>query len=88
MSILFFLDGFEVYPNPFQDILTVQISSVEDSVIEVYSTSGKLVYEKSVAVSGLQDTSYNIDLSMLQSGIYMLSLKSKETSKTLKIVKL
>ncbi len=70
-----------VYPNPFTDIIFVSLVS-EKSVIEIYSSEGKLV-------TSMQSNSYteNIDVSNLASGTYVLKIVSEGNSHEQLIIK-
>ncbi len=72
------LTQFSVYPNPFSDI--VHIAGLQNADYKVFSIEGKLVK------SGKAETS-QINLSSLNSGMYLLQLTSGNTTETKKIIK-
>ncbi len=76
-----------VYPNPTSGEFTLEISTVEevDANISISSIDGKLVYENVISGNGL--FSKNINIGNLSDGIYYLSLKTKNSSRTYKILK-
>lgn len=79
------LDNFEfnnavkMYPNPVQNILSVQ-SSIPITGIEVYSLLGE-------RVKRITHNFTKIDLRDLNSGIYMIKIQSNQFSVTKKLVK-
>ena len=78
-----------VTPNPFQttiDIIT-DISDDEDLQIQLFNTSGKLIFDKSYAVK--KDVQHlSIDLSSLLHGIYFLRVACEYGSSSQKLVKI
>ncbi|MEZ4859448.1 MAG: T9SS type A sorting domain-containing protein [Flavobacteriaceae bacterium] len=84
-TISFDENDFFVYPNPAQDILELDLSSVTPSKnISLVDATGKQVLEKDIA---LAENHFSLDISHLQSGIYFLTVKSEEGSMTKKIIK-
>lgn len=60
---------FEVYPNPASDYITVTFDKVKgNSVLNIYSSTGKLVDSKDI------QTDQNLDISDLATGIYIAVL--------------
>jgi hypothetical protein len=75
-----------VFPNPFKSVFSIQAERHEfPAKIVVTDILGKVVYQKSVFTPQRVD----IDLSKkrLTSGVYFLNWKSKDNSKTVRIVK-
>lgn len=62
-----------VIPNPFNTVFKVQINNSHNNIVKVYSLSGSLVYEN-MNYTNLT----GIDLSTLESGMYMLSVEAKD----------
>ena len=62
-----------IYPNPSNGYLTVLLKNLNSSVqsIEVYSISGKMIYNKNVE----QDNFSMLDLTILDGGVYILKIK-------------
>jgi beta-glucanase (GH16 family) len=73
----------EIYPNPFENILTIEVDQPASSIVEVFSLSGQLLYNKK-----LNDTTQQLDLSSLQKGVYLISVKSEYSVTTKKMIKL
>jgi hypothetical protein len=70
--------AFNAYPNPVQDILTIDFSGFEDSMqIHVYSIDGRLVLAENVTMTD----QIRLDLSALNAGNYVLRL-TNEGSRT------
>jgi hypothetical protein len=77
----FSAENFSVYPNPVQDVLNINTTSMVDT-INVYDVLGKLVLElQPDAVSP------SIDMSTLASGAYLVKVTIDNASKTIKIIK-
>ena len=71
----------ELWPNPVTDLLNVNIGP-QPSTVQVYDLSGKLVF-KSIPHEGL----LGIDLSHLQSGLYLLEISTENQHDSYPIVK-
>ncbi len=69
-----------VYPNPVVDLLNV--INADNSTINIYNLSGKLVYSKASYQNYMQ-----IDLSNYICGVYFISVQYKNKVETYKIVK-
>lgn len=78
------LDQVRVYPNPTQDVFTVNAPSKDViSTIRITDIQGKLILEKNVSN---QETA-TIDLTPYQSGVFLVQLIGKNGSKTISVVK-
>ncbi|AUC22931.1 MULTISPECIES: S8 family serine peptidase [Polaribacter] len=75
------LINFKISPNPVQDRFTISTDDFEDVSIQIYTILGKKVFEKAVV------TSKNIDISFLNTGIYMLKISKGNQQKNIKIIK-
>ncbi|MCP2026638.1 hypothetical protein L1276_001782 [Flavobacterium sp. HSC-32F16] len=73
--------AFKFYPNPVQNILTVNNTSIIDEV-QILSASGN-----SILIKKVNHTQTEIDFSNLSTGIYILKITSKGKEKTTKIIK-
>ncbi|MCH2044881.1 MAG: T9SS type A sorting domain-containing protein [Saprospiraceae bacterium] len=58
-----------IYPNPFDDILTIEMDIKEDDLFELYSVTGKLLLSGNIAT-----TDKILDLSSLTKGVYILKV--------------
>ena len=72
---------FSVYPVPFDTEITIEFNDPHEVyLISIFSSSGKLAHE--TADINAQNGILSIDLSFLQSGTYLLRLKTKNDQKT------
>lgn len=73
-----------VYPNPFNDILTIHISGEEQQLtVSLMDATGKLVMENQVVITG----TFDLNTSTLAPGIYALKVLGNETNQVFKVVK-
>jgi hypothetical protein len=75
----------KVYPNPVNNVLTVQLDGTgkTKSSLEILSVNGKVLSTRNV--TGMQ--SVRLELGHLERGIYICRFRTSETIKTAKIVK-
>ncbi|NNK40415.1 MAG: S8 family serine peptidase, partial [Winogradskyella sp.] len=75
------LRGVSVYPNPFQEKLVINASDL-DAIIQlsIYNQLGQLIYTKKGRIEA-------IDVSELNSGIYVVSVISGDQSANFKLIK-
>ncbi len=74
---------FAVYPNPVVDILRVSFpKNVANATLELYNVLGEKVLSKEVSVSDNQ-----VNMSLFASGMYIATIRSKETGNAFKIIK-
>lgn len=75
----------EVYPNPFNDQLTIQTgNSKSDRILKLFSNDGKLILEKYIPQSDFQLT---LNVGDLSAGVYFLSIENTEMKVVKKVVK-
>lgn len=71
-----------IYPNPVQNELTIEIPSVYESVqVQLYNILGKKVLETTVT-----NTESKINVSVFANGIYLLKIDTNDLSKTIKLI--
>mgnify|MGYP006158191263 CR=1 FL=1 len=75
------LTSFEYYPNPVKDIL--HLDNITLSKASIYSVLGQLINTKTFE----NETSNTLDLSSLESGIYLIVLENDSLQKTIKVIK-
>ncbi len=75
----FNFSSIKIYPNPVKDILT--ITNTENITVKILSVSGSLLKEQS------SSSNITLDLSFLNSGIYILEISNLKGKKTTKILK-
>ncbi|MBX7109855.1 MAG: T9SS type A sorting domain-containing protein [Chitinophagales bacterium] len=77
-----------LYPNPAANITTLQFENKEsgEALIKVVDGLGRIVLSEQLQVnSGL--SSYEMDLSGLSQGLYLLTLRIKESEESIKLIK-
>jgi hypothetical protein len=64
---------FQIYPNPVSSILNINFGEFEghDSIIKIYDSTGKLVFEKEAILN------FNLDVSAFSSGLYTVEMSSE-----------
>ncbi|AUC14927.1 hypothetical protein BTO06_07150 [Tenacibaculum sp. SZ-18] len=75
----FLSESTKVYPNPTNDIITVN-SKVELDLIEIYDMNGKLVRK-------IEDPENGTSIKNLSSGNYLVNLHHKNSKKIIKVIK-
>ena len=71
---------FSIYPNPTNSIVNIK-SDNKFNEVEIYDVLGQKVLSSKISEN------QEIDMSLLQSGTYLLKLKNEEVIKTTKIIK-
>lgn len=77
------LAQFSVYPNPAKDFITVENDSNSINAIQISDFNGRIVK----TVNGTNETSLELNISDLSSGVYLLNVTTSEGSTVKKIVK-
>ena len=72
-----------IYPNPFKDVLQVNLGTNTEAKLRIMNANGQLVR----AVQNLTTTSTSIDLGDLSAGVYWLTIQSTKGLETYKIIK-
>jgi len=72
----------KIFPNPTNDLLTIETSQPGQHFIEIISLNGQFLY-----TDRIQGPTQTIDLSPLQKGLYLLTVKSKDFLRTVKLIK-
>ncbi len=81
LSEIYLENQIQVYPNPFNDKIYLSGNKIENSILKVKNTKGDLVFK--LKLDGCE-----LDLSMLEAGLYFLILENNEHwFKPLKILK-
>lgn len=75
-------NNFKIYPNPAQDIVMIDGISNDITAIEVYNVNGAIVLQKDI-----NNNKSELDLSLLNQGIYFLSVLTKKERVVRKLVK-
>ena len=74
------LTGFSLYPNPASNNVFIKGNLLELNKVEVYNINGQLVHK-------ITNRFNQIDISNLESAVYLVKLYSNTGSKTMKLVK-
>lgn len=72
--------GIQVYPNPVNDYLTIELANNENTNITLINTLGEVVLKQQI------NNSENLELSNLAKGIYFLSIENVTGKATQKII--
>ena len=83
-------DSIIVYPNPFEERLTIELICAnpgKNGKLAIYNVTGTLIHQFDLAgsISGKNIFTWNSE--NLSSGIYLLIYQNEKTSKTLKLIK-
>ncbi len=75
--------GLSIYPNPTNNMLTIETNRSAQHTVEITSLNGQLLY------SDIMDSpTHQIDLSSFQKGLYFITVRSRDFVRTEKIIKL
>ncbi len=72
----------QIYPNPFDDELTIQTSGNREYSVELLTITGNTIYQ-----SKTEDNFHRINLRDLNSGIYFVRMKSDNIISVRKVIK-
>jgi Leucine-rich repeat (LRR) protein/predicted GH43/DUF377 family glycosyl hydrolase len=72
-----------IYPNPANNLLTIESEYPDHYSIEVSSLNGQ-----QILIGEMEGTIHKIDLSSFQKGVYFITIRSKDFVTTRKIIKL
>lgn len=77
-----------VYPNPTDGKITlgIELSVNTESKIEIYNLTGSLIQSEKLFITS-ENTSHQIDISNLSSGVYLLKMIANNEFKTIKVIK-
>ena len=79
------LVGVEIYPNPTNGLITVQKTNEINLVsAKIYDINGRLLKDIDLSEMNLEK---QIDISKLASGIYIISVKSDNSSGVMRLIK-
>lgn len=76
------MDGFSIYPNPTNDLLTIQTNDPGQHFIEITSLNGQLLFNDKV-----EGPTHQINLYSFQKGLYFITIRSQDYVRTEKIIK-
>lgn len=72
-----------IYPNPLEDLITIESDFTGYQSIQITSLNGLLIYS-----GEMNGTTHQLDLSSFQSGVYFITIRSEEFVTIRKIIKL
>ncbi|MHB8259430.1 MAG: T9SS type A sorting domain-containing protein [Bacteroidia bacterium] len=75
-------DEVSIYPNPASQLVNLSIGQFDNASIEIYNTIGECVHRQIITSSNSQ-----IDISNLQSGLYMVKILTNQGTSIKKFVK-
>jgi C1A family cysteine protease/PKD repeat protein len=80
-------DELSVYPNPAEGVFNIRLKSFVEGTIQykVYDLQGRLIYADEM--EGYPDSNYILDLGKVNTGIYMLELRTKDNVYKRNIIK-
>lgn len=76
-------DSFKIYPNPTKDKIIINSAQKMNANLQILDNSGNLILEKKPSTS----SQYEVDLSNLKPGLYIVKIISKDKTLTKKIIK-
>lgn len=76
------LTGLKVYPNPFENRINIELDKSQNLAIEILNIHGELMISKTS-----NSINTTIDLEAIPTGIYFISLQSKDSKVVKKILK-
>ena len=76
-------DVINIYPNPANDLVTIQYNSPGKYSVMINSMNGQVLYDETSS-----KLVHKIDLSSFQKGVYYITIRSKDFVTTKKIIKL
>jgi len=71
-----------IYPNPIKEKLTIELANPLPTLVKIYTIGGQLIIEQEINA-----LSTSLNLSYLNSGIYILQLQTETNKGTYKIIK-
>ena len=82
-------ENFNVYPNPFSNLVTVSLNnlSTTNAEISTYDILGKLVYQKVIDNANVGITNITLDFSSLSDGVYYIVYMFDGLIRNKKIIK-
>ncbi len=71
----------DIYPNPSDDIINIEIEIINNAIIEIYNASGNLIFSNE-----LNSMIQKIDVSGFSEGIYIVKIKQEHNVKVEKLI--
>ncbi len=70
-SVNSYTENLNIYPNPTNGLFTINTGSMKNSILNIYSISGKLIYQKQI-----NSNKTNVDLRNQAKGLYVVKVVS------------
>jgi len=70
-----------IYPNPSDDIINIEIENPNNAIIEIYNVNGTLIFSKAI-----HSESEKIDISGFLRGVYLVKVKQDSTVSVEKVI--
>jgi len=77
------IKSISAYPNPANNLLTVETNAAGQHTVEIHSLNGQLIYS-----TEMEGPTHQIDLSSFQKGLYFITVRSRDYTITDKVIKL
>jgi len=84
------LISLSAYPNPFSNVVTVEISTGANdntALVEVSNYLGQQVSSERINVASASQTLHNVNARDLQKGVYFITVTTDSSKETLKVIK-
>ena len=78
----FDFNGFNMYPNPATDVLTIKLNNISSANLSIYNIQGKLIKERTIS----NEQNLELSVSDLQSGMYFVKLNTATKEMVKKLI--
>ena len=80
---------FSLFPNPATNYVSISLSQSKSNnyLVAIYNYSGDLMFIKQFAPSDIKNNKLQFDISQLDIGLYIITIKTDKEFKTLKFIK-
>jgi hypothetical protein len=76
------VQNFSVYPNPFQEKISIQLTNNQNATVEVFNLLGVRLINESIYNKQKQ-----LDLSTLPNGVYIVTVSFENSKETIRVIK-
>lgn len=78
----FAFSGFQIYPNPSDNIFNIKLKNNNEFEFEVYDITGKIIVDK----TKVSRDSYQLDMSSYSAGMYFINIRANNQAATRKLL--
>ena len=78
----FDISGFNMYPNPTNDILNIKLNNINKANLSIYDIRGKLILQQTI----FEERNLDLNVLELQSGIYFVKINTPHTKIVKKLI--